>query len=108
MSFLKKLFGGGGGTASGGGGGSSNAAAPGESYKGFTIRPVLMKAGSEYQLAGSIEKEIDGEVKVHNFVRADKFGSRDEAESLALSKGRQIIDEQGDKVFGQRWPAAGK
>jgi hypothetical protein len=104
MSFLKKLFGG--GSASGGGGSASaSAQQPGETYKGFTIRPVLMKAGSEYQLAGSIEKEVDGEVKVHNFVRADKFGSRDEAESLALSKARQIIDEQGDKVFGQSWPA---
>jgi hypothetical protein len=100
VSFWKNLFGGGGsGSSSGGGGGASNGG-PGEDYKGFTIRPTLMKAGSEYQLAGSIEKEVDGQTRTHNFVRADKFGSRDEAESFALAKARQIIDEQGDKVFG--------
>lgn len=105
MSFWKKLFGGGTGSGGSGGGGASNSA-PGEPYKGFTIRPTLMKSGSEYQLAGSIEKEVEGQVMTHNFVRADKFGSREEAESLALSKARQIIDEQGDKVFGQNWPKA--
>ena len=98
MSFWKNLFGGGGGPA------AEPAPAPGEEYKGFTIRPALMSVGSEYQLAGSIEKTIGGELKTYKFVRADRMSSRDEAASFALAKGRQIIDEQGEGVFAQSWP----
>lgn len=101
MSFWSKLFG-------GGGGGSNDGAAaggPSEEYKGFTITAVSMAAGSEHQLAGRIEKEIDGEVKRYDFVRADRFSSKDDATSMAFSKGRQIIDEQGERLFQQSWPA---
>ena len=97
MSFWKNLFGGGGGS-------SESEAAPGEEYKGFVIRPAPMSVGSEYQLAGIIEKTINGETKSHKFVRADRMSSRDEAVSFALAKGRQIIDEQGEGVFNQAWP----
>ncbi len=92
MSFWKSLF---------GGGGEAKEAAPppGEEYKGFTIRATPMSVGSEYQLAGRIEKEIGGELKVHEFVRADRLSSRDEATSFALAKARQIIDEQGEHIF---------
>lgn len=96
MSFWKNLFGGGEPKAA--------APAPGEEYKGFTIRPALKSLGSEFQLAGRIEKEIDGELKVYEFVRADRMSSRDDAEALALAKGRQIIDEQGVSLFQQSWP----
>ena len=98
MSFWKNLFGG------GGGGSAQPEAAPGEEYKGFIIRPTLMQAGSEYQLAGVIEKTINGETKSYTFVRADRMSSRDDAVSFALAKGRQIIDEQGESVFKQAWP----
>ena len=98
MSFWKNLFGG------GGTGASEPEAATGEDYKGFTIRPTPMSVGSEYQLAGVIEKVVDGETKSYKFVRADRMSSRDEATSFALAKGRQIIDEQGDGVFKQAWP----
>ncbi len=101
MSFLKKLFGGGGdaGAASSGGGALDQ-----EEYKGFTIKAVEMRAGSEYQLAGTIEKEIDGELKSHQFVRADRVSSKDDLIAMAFSKGRQIIDEQGERLFNQSWP----
>jgi hypothetical protein len=102
MSFWSKLFGGGGG---GSDSGEPKAGGPGEEYKGFMITPMHMSAGSEFQLAGRIEKEVGGEVKRHDFVRADRFSSRDEAASMALSKGRQIIDEQGERIFNQTWPA---
>ena len=93
MSFLKKLFGGGSSTPAEPEAGSS------EEYKGYTIRATLMQAGSEYQLAGHIEKEIDGVLKTYDFVRADRFSSRDEVQSFAIAKGRQIIDEQGASIF---------
>ena len=100
MSFWKNLFGGGGGEA------KQAAPAPGEEYKGFTIRPNLMSVGSEFQLAGRIEKEVDGEMMVYDFVRADRMSSREDAETLALAKARQIIDEQGVSLFKQSWPKA--
>lgn len=102
MSFWSKLFGGGSG---GGEGGGSTDAGPGEDYKGFMITPVTMAAGSEFQLAGRIEKDIDGTVQRHDFVRADRFSSKTEAASMALAKGRQIVDEQGERMFKQSWPA---
>ncbi len=95
MSFWKNLF----------GGGSSSAEPEGdkvlgeESHKGFLIKAIEMKAGSELQLAGTIEKEIGGELKTYRFVRADRMTSRDDLIALALSKGRQIIDEQGEAIF---------
>src|SRR5688572_12592251 len=55
MSFWSKLFGGGGG---GSDSGEPKAGGPGEEYKGFTITPMTMSAGSEFQLAGRIEKEV--------------------------------------------------
>ncbi|RYE83739.1 MAG: hypothetical protein EOP19_13170 [Hyphomicrobiales bacterium] len=93
MSFWKNLF--------GGGGSAPKEAETGEaeSYKGFTIRAKLMPVGSEYQLAGSIEKDVNGETKVYEFVRADRFGSREDVQSFALAKARQIIDEQGNTLF---------
>lgn len=95
MSFFKKLF----------GGGSASAEPAGdkvlgeEAYKGFAIKAIEMKAGSELQLAGLIEKEIDGEVKTYRYIRADRMSSLDDLIPLALSKGRQIVDEQGDAIF---------
>ena len=95
MSFWKNLF----------GGGSSNAEPAGdkvfgeETHKGFLIKAIEMKAGSELQLAGTIEKEIAGELKTYRFVRADRMTSRDDLIALAHSKGRQIIDEQGEAIF---------
>ncbi len=58
-----------------------------------------MAVGGEHQLAGTIEKQVGAEMKLHRFVRADRLGSRDEAASRALAKGRQLIDEQGDRLF---------
>lgn len=95
MSFWKNLF----------GGGSSNAVPAGdkvlgeEGYKGFLIKAIEMRAGSELQLAGTIEKEVNGELKTYRFVRADRMSSSDDLVALALSKGKQIIDEQGEGIF---------
>lgn len=97
MSFWKNLFGG--GKADG----ASASAVPGtvgeDSYKGFTIKALIMPAGSEFQLAGLIEKTIDGELKSYRFVRADRFSNKDDMAAFALTKGRQIIDEQGEGIY---------
>lgn len=94
MSFLKSLF---------GLGGPKEPAAPkveaSEDYQGYTIKAAPMPAGAEHQLAGAIEKEIGGVVKVHRFIRADRMPSREDAARLSLAKGRQIVDQQGDSMF---------
>lgn len=102
MSFLKKLFGGANGAETGSA--KEGAALGEENYKGFLIKAVEMRAGSDYQLAGTIEKDVGGELKTYKFVRADRVASKDDLVSLALAKGRQIVDEQGEGVFGQTWP----
>ncbi|HUV32752.1 MAG TPA: HlyU family transcriptional regulator [Devosiaceae bacterium] len=94
MSFLKKFFGGEAGE-------KASAAAPigEEEYKGFTIRALEMRAGAQFQLAGMVEKVIGGELKVHSFIRADTLSSKNEAATLALAKGRRLVDERGDGLF---------
>ena len=98
MSFLKRLF--------GLGSGSSGEAAPGAplkeiEHKGFTIGATPYQSDGQYQTCGLISKEIGGEVKEHRFVRADRFASLDDAVSVTLRKGQQIVDEQGERIFSQ-------
>ncbi|GHD11286.1 HlyU family transcriptional regulator [Tianweitania populi] len=96
MSFLKKLF---------GGGSEAKPAAPAGpvkelEHKGFLIKATPYKEGSEFQTCGVVSKEIDGELKEHRFVRADRFGDINTAADISIVKGRQLVDEQGDRIFG--------
>jgi hypothetical protein len=68
-------------------------------YKGFRIRPAPYSAKGGYQTAGVIEKDFEAGMKEHRFVRAETHPSKDEAAAFAVAKGKQIIDEQGDRVF---------
>ena len=88
MSLLKKLF---------GGGGSSEPA--GETYKDFRIIPTLQKESDGYRIAARIEKEIDGDTKIHNLIRADTIASHEDATATTIAKAKQVIDEQGDRLF---------
>jgi hypothetical protein len=94
MSFFKKLFGGGKSAE------PEAAKGPTLEHMGFLIRATPFRDGGQFQLSGVIEKEIAGELKTHRFIRADKFPSFDDAAQFALTKGRQIIDERGDAMFG--------
>ncbi|MBV9219696.1 MAG: hypothetical protein JOY94_09790 [Methylobacteriaceae bacterium] len=98
MSFLKSLF----GRKSAGGGDAPAAAATVKQleYKDFLVRAAPFRAEGQFQTAGVIEKEVEGVRKEHRFVRADRFASIDEAADFALTKGRQIIDERGERLFG--------
>jgi hypothetical protein len=95
MSFWKSLFGGGGG---GPDPAAAKASAP-EVYNGFTIRAAPFKQGTQYQVAGFIEKEVGGVRKEHHFIRADAYPSYDDAAAFSLTKARQIIDLQGERLF---------
>ena len=69
-------------------------------YSGYLIRPAPYPRGGDYQTCGVIEKEIGGEKKEHRFVRAETHPSRDQAIAFSIHKAKQLIDEQGDRLFG--------
>ncbi len=70
-------------------------------YNGYLIQAAPRHDGSRWLTAGFISKEIGGEHKEHAFIRADTHASREDAEAFSLTKARQIIDEQGDRLFEQ-------
>lgn len=96
MSFLKSLF----------GFGSQRSAdtdrlasASSIEHKGFTITAAPFRNEGQFQTAGTVSKEIGGEVKEHRFIRADRHASLEDAVQFSLLKGRQLVDEQGERLF---------
>jgi hypothetical protein len=82
-----------------GAGESDGPAIPAVEYKGYRIRPAPFRTNGQYQTAGVIEKDAPEGVKEHRFIRADTHASRDDAIAFAISKAKQIIDLQGDRIF---------
>ncbi len=68
-------------------------------YKGYTIQAAPQKEGGQWLTAGTITKEIEGTVKEHKFIRSDMHAERTSAVEFSISKGRQIIDLDGDRIF---------
>lgn len=93
MSFWKSLF---------GGKADSSPAKPVREaeHNGFLIEAQPYAEAGQYQVAGTISKSVGGERREHRFVRADRFATLDEAAEFAIMKGRQIVDQQGDRIFG--------
>lgn len=96
MSFLKKLFG-------GGKSGETAAAAPAAKrqteFEGFTIKATPYKEAGQWQTCGVVSKSIDGVLKEHRFIRADRFSDEESAAEHALLKGRQIVEQVGERMF---------
>ena len=67
--------------------------------RALVIRAAPFKSYGNYQTAGTIEREFDGVRKEHRFIRADTYGSYEDAVNFTLSKARQIIDLQGVRIF---------
>ena len=86
MSWLSKIF---------GGGAAGEPAAPAETYKDFSITPQPMKEGQGWRIGALIEK--DGQS--HRLIRADVINDLDTARSASVSKAKQMIDEQGVRLF---------
>ncbi|HID68297.1 MAG TPA: hypothetical protein EYP31_08600, partial [Roseibacterium sp.] len=45
------------------------------------------------------EKDVDGEVKTHLMIRADKCQSMEEAMTTSVRKAKILIDQQGELIF---------
>lgn len=95
--LIKKLFGG--GEAAGDEAGAGKALGDAVEHKGCEIQPTAMNKGSQFLTAGTISKDFPDGRREHRFVRADTHASADQARDFAIVKGRQIIDEQGDRLF---------
>ena len=89
MSLFSKLFGGGG----------SRPEPEAEVYKDFRITPDPIREGGTFRIAARIEKEIGGEVKTHQLIRADTLEDQTAAAEASAAKARMLIDEQGDAIF---------
>ena len=75
---------------------------PGEAvlYQGYSIRPSPRHESGHWLTAGIIAKTFDdGDTKEHHFIRAETHGGKSEAEAFAVIKGKQIVDEFGDRMF---------
>jgi hypothetical protein len=68
-------------------------------YNGYRIRPAAYRINGQYQTAGIIEKETPDGVKRHDFVRADTHQNMDDAINFTISKAKQMIDMEGDRIF---------
>jgi hypothetical protein len=71
-------------------------------YKGYRIVPAPRRQGGQYLTAGVIEKDFADGTKTYSFVRADTFQGADDAKTFALTKGKQIVDYEGDRMFKER------
>jgi len=90
MSLLSRLF---------GGNRETEPKAPPETHDGYAIHPEPIKEGNRWRICARIEKEIGGEMKTHRLIRADMLDSEDDALAQSAAKARQMIDEQGDRIF---------
>lgn len=90
MSLFKKLF---------GGGGSGPEVEP-VLHKDFRITVNPEKTGGGYRIGALIEKEVGGETQTHQMIRADMVESAETAADISLRKAKQLIDEQGEGLFG--------
>lgn len=74
-------------------------AAEPQEHAGCKIFAEPVREGSQYRLAGRIEKAVDGQTLVRTFLRADMFTSLDDARECTFRKGQQIIDQNGASLF---------
>ncbi len=91
MSLFGKLFG--------------RAGAPeaqAETYEGFRITVTPIKEGDTFRVCALIEKDVAGETLSHKLVRADTVQGFEAAQAASLRKAKQVIDEQGERIFGPR------
>lgn len=71
-------------------------------YQDLRIYPTPMPEGGQWRLAATIVKGTGAQEMEYMLVRADVFASRDDAANFAIRKARQIIDEQGEKLFAAK------
>lgn len=70
-----------------------------ETYQGLELVAQPMREGSQFRIAGRIEKQDEGQLLVRHFIRADIFSGEKEAAEFSLRKAKQIVDQHGASLF---------
>ncbi|UJF17321.1 HlyU family transcriptional regulator [Vibrio sp. SS-MA-C1-2] len=68
-------------------------------YNNFLIYQEAQPDSGQYRIAGRITKEVDGELKVHKFIRSDLLSSKEMANELMLNKAKLFIDQNNGEIF---------
>jgi hypothetical protein len=68
-------------------------------YQELEIRPAPVKESNGWRVQGTIVKGSGEDAREHVFIRADACMDRESAVALTVRKARQLIDEQGEKLF---------
>lgn len=89
--FLKSLF----------GGGAKAAPEPAQpvEHAGYRIYPDPASEAGKWRIGARIERDVQGETKVHHLIRADTLNDQQEAKDASVAKARIMIDQQGDGIF---------
>jgi hypothetical protein len=103
LSSILSMFSG--GTSKGDADKAPAAPAASQSYNDCQIFAVPQREGSQFRLAGRIEKQVNGETLVRTFIRADVFSSVDDAVETTFRKAQQIIDQHGTSLFADGEPS---
>jgi hypothetical protein len=85
----------------GGGAGAAEEVMPAVEHKGYRIRPTPYLNGGQYQTADVIRNDAGDGVKEHRFIRAETHPSKGDAAAFAVTKGKQIIDQQATGCLGE-------
>ncbi len=70
-------------------------------YEGYSIIATPISENGQYRTDGTIQRQKDGVVQESRFIRADNNTDRQAAIDHSIRKAQQIIDEQGDALFGR-------
>lgn len=89
FSSLKSMFSGGETTP------KEPEAMPSVEYNGFTITPAPVQEDTGFRINGTINK---GD-QTHTFIRADTLPNADSCAQEMIRKAKQMIDQQGDRIF---------
>lgn len=90
MSLLSKLF----GRAQ-----TSSPQAQSVEHKGFTITPTPVREGPKFRISAQIQKDVNGQPLTHTLIRADVMDDWDDAVMACIRKAKQVINEQGERLF---------
>ena len=75
-------------------------------YKGMDIVAAPIKEpDGQWRLAGFIVHLVNGDQLEREFIRAEVFGSREDAIEFSISKAQQVVDQMGEKLFADGKPS---
>mgnify|MGYP000539584069 CR=1 FL=1 len=72
---------------------------PDEVYNDVELFARPVGEGGQWRVAGTLRKQVEGQVVERKFVRADLLPDQETARTMTLAKARMIIDQNGDSLW---------